>query len=236
MKKYITIFSVLLLLTACQAEAEQVGAVSQEPLKSLPFLVVDLDGDGFEYIPLEESEVYFDVDGDGLAERTQWVHPDDGFLYVISRQEDRVLDSVYSRVIAFFVDLMPKIQQYDKNKDSVYNSKDSIQLPRNKIYQELDFLIVQDKILQGIPSSKDEDIIPCSFDSFSFSSSDEMFLSCLSGRKYKVEERIFEYEDSNVRWKTMCDRLKKNYYHAIGSKKDYLKYCKQPNIKNGDMK
>lgn len=43
-------------------------------------LVLDLDGDGVETLALEPSGVRFDHDGDGIAERSGWVHPDDGLL------------------------------------------------------------------------------------------------------------------------------------------------------------
>jgi hypothetical protein len=43
-------------------------------------LLLDLDGDGIETTSLAQSRAYFDVDGDGFAERTGWVGADDGIL------------------------------------------------------------------------------------------------------------------------------------------------------------
>ncbi|WP_299891825.1 calcium-binding protein [uncultured Ruegeria sp.] len=43
-------------------------------------LVIDLDGDGIELTPLSGSQTYFDLNVDGFAERTGWVHSDDGLL------------------------------------------------------------------------------------------------------------------------------------------------------------
>lgn len=43
-------------------------------------LVLDLDGDGIELTSLAASGAYFDIDNDGLAERTGWVNSDDGLL------------------------------------------------------------------------------------------------------------------------------------------------------------
>jgi hypothetical protein len=49
-------------------------------------LIIDLDGDGIELTALGvageagASNVFFDYDGDGFAERTGWVKPDDGIL------------------------------------------------------------------------------------------------------------------------------------------------------------
>jgi hypothetical protein len=45
-------------------------------------LLLDLDGDGIETTSLAQSRAYFDVDGDGFAERTGWVGADDGILAV----------------------------------------------------------------------------------------------------------------------------------------------------------
>lgn len=43
-------------------------------------IVLDLDGDGVEINALSNSVAYFDVDGDGVRERTAWVNADDGLL------------------------------------------------------------------------------------------------------------------------------------------------------------
>ncbi|TDQ52352.1 M48 family metallopeptidase [Phaeovulum veldkampii] len=45
-------------------------------------LVIDLDGDGVELVSRANSNAYFDLDGDGFAEQTGWVKPDDGLLAV----------------------------------------------------------------------------------------------------------------------------------------------------------
>jgi len=43
-------------------------------------LILDLDGDGFEFVRRGNDDIYFDLDGDDFAERTAWVKGDDGFL------------------------------------------------------------------------------------------------------------------------------------------------------------
>ena len=43
-------------------------------------IVLDLDGDGVELVPLEKSTARYDIDGDGERERMAWAAPDDGFL------------------------------------------------------------------------------------------------------------------------------------------------------------
>ena len=43
-------------------------------------IVLDLDGDGVELVPLEESTAFYDINGDGYRERMAWASADDGFL------------------------------------------------------------------------------------------------------------------------------------------------------------
>jgi len=43
-------------------------------------IAIDLDGDGFEFINVDDSNVFFDVNGDGWKQRTSWVGADDGLL------------------------------------------------------------------------------------------------------------------------------------------------------------
>lgn len=45
-------------------------------------LVLDLDGDGVELSTLAATGALFDLDGDGFAEKTGWVRPDDGILAI----------------------------------------------------------------------------------------------------------------------------------------------------------
>jgi hypothetical protein len=53
----------------------------ESAIRRLDPLALDLDGDGFiGTVALEQSNVYFDLDGDGTAERTGWIRPEDGLL------------------------------------------------------------------------------------------------------------------------------------------------------------
>ncbi|MEM7011644.1 MAG: Ig-like domain-containing protein [Verrucomicrobiota bacterium] len=53
---------------------------------STPPVAIDLDGDGVEYLGVEEG-VQLDVDGDGLREQSAWVAPDDAIL-IYDRDND----------------------------------------------------------------------------------------------------------------------------------------------------
>ncbi|PCI57212.1 MAG: hypothetical protein COB36_02815 [Alphaproteobacteria bacterium] len=209
-------------LTACQAEDEQVSAVSQEPLKSLPFLVVDLDGDGIELIPLEESNVYFDVDGDGLAERTQWVHPDDGFLVVLEREEDIREKSVEKRIMLGLTNGLEKIIRHDLQQDGIFNDKDALEGTKDSFYWPITFSISRDKSKTGqLKSSYIRKL--CRVDSIQFSKKSKNIL-CKNGRVIRFYEINFDYEDSNVHWSGLCKMLKRSK-----STEEYKTRCK--NIK-----
>ena len=52
-------------------------------------LVLDLDGDGVETISRDQG-VYFDHAGDGFAEKTGWVSPDDGLLAIDLNKDGKI--------------------------------------------------------------------------------------------------------------------------------------------------
>ncbi len=54
-------------------------------------IVLDLDGDGVELVPLEESTAFFDMNGDGYRTRMAWAAADDGFL-VYDRDGDGMIE------------------------------------------------------------------------------------------------------------------------------------------------
>jgi hypothetical protein len=56
-------------------------------------LIIDLDGDGVETVDVSQSRAFFDMDGDGFAERTSWVEADDGLL-VLDRDGNGKIDDV----------------------------------------------------------------------------------------------------------------------------------------------
>lgn len=63
---------------ALQKEVEPKYAAAK--LNQSSPLVMDLDGDGVELLQLGSANSYFDLDQDGIAERTGWVWSDDGLL------------------------------------------------------------------------------------------------------------------------------------------------------------
>ena len=166
------------------------------------FLVVDIDHDGPELLTLENSNIYFDVDGDELAERTEWIHPDDGFLAVFSIEDYKYLKSVDEIILGFFSNGMEKIKANDKNKDGVYNNND------HDVDEGLAFFISQDKESRGFPDATGKRFLACEFQKFEIGKKGMPHtLFCTKGKKYKVYEKTFEYEDSNVFWNGLCEML-----------------------------
>jgi hypothetical protein len=56
-------------------------------------IAIDLDGDGIKTISIGLSHVNFDITGDGVAERTGWLSPNDAFL-VIDSNGNKKIDGV----------------------------------------------------------------------------------------------------------------------------------------------
>ncbi|QPH54667.1 calcium-binding protein [Pontivivens ytuae] len=89
-------------------------------------LVIDLDGDGIELTPLIGSQSYFDLDGDGFAEQTGWVGPDDGLL-VLDRNANNFIDDIYE----LFGDTdghahgFSRLAELDTDGNGIINSSDA---------------------------------------------------------------------------------------------------------------
>jgi Ca2+-binding RTX toxin-like protein len=54
-------------------------------------IILDLDGDGIEMVDADTSNVHFDMNKDGVADRTGWVGADDGLL-VLDRNGNGIID------------------------------------------------------------------------------------------------------------------------------------------------
>ncbi len=105
-------------------------------------LVIDLDGDGFEITSVMNG-VYFDDNNEGLAEKTQWVSPDDGLLAIDLNGDGIINDG--SELFGTST-IMPDgslaksgfeaLMQYDTNGDGVIDENDDM-YSRLLIWQDL---------------------------------------------------------------------------------------------------
>ncbi|MEZ5996460.1 MAG: cadherin domain-containing protein [Hyphomonadaceae bacterium] len=90
-------------------------------------IVLDLDGDGLELVDFAGSSVQFDMDGDGVLDRSGWVSADDGFL-AIDRNGDGQITG--GQEIAFAQDLdgavsdLEGLRAFDTNANGFIDAGD----------------------------------------------------------------------------------------------------------------
>ena len=99
-------------------------------------LVLDLDGDGVEVTSLLGSEVHFDYDGDGFAERTAWVSPDDGIL-VHDINADGLVTSASELFGSPSQDGFEVLEVLDTNGDGRIDAQDE-DFGELRVWQDLD--------------------------------------------------------------------------------------------------
>jgi hypothetical protein len=92
---------------------------------STPPIALDFDGDGVEFVSTAAG-VTFDYAGNGSAENTAWVGPDDGLL-VLDRNGDGVVNNGSEIVFARdgLTDLQGLAADFDSNKDGVFDANDA---------------------------------------------------------------------------------------------------------------
>jgi hypothetical protein len=106
-------------------------------------LILDLDGNGVQTLPLRGSGIYFDHDSNGIAEKTGWVSPSDGLL-VIDLNQNGVIDhgrELFGNHSRLSDDELAEhgfaaLAKYDSNRDRKIDAKD-LAWSRLKIWQDL---------------------------------------------------------------------------------------------------
>lgn len=95
---------------------------------SVPPIVLDLDGDGIELVSYEGSTIDFDMDFDGIKDRTGWVAADDGLL-ALDRNGNGTIDDVSE--ISFIEDLVGAasdiegLRGFDSNANGLLDAGDA---------------------------------------------------------------------------------------------------------------
>ena len=100
---------------------ESEGQVWRPP--SCP-LILDLDGDGIELTSLENSDVYFDIDGDGFREKTGWLKSDDGLL-VFDRNNDGYINDISELFGNQTTGGFTELRELDSNNDGQITAADN---------------------------------------------------------------------------------------------------------------
>lgn len=92
-------------------------------------IVLDLDHDGIELVPLDKSSTYFDYNGDGAVGHTAWIGPGDGLL-VFDDDLSGTVNSASEFVFTLWSDIAQRDMwalrlRFDTNKDGVLSAFDA---------------------------------------------------------------------------------------------------------------
>ena len=104
--------------------------LSYEPSQSqtAPPVILDLDGDGVTTTQLAGDNVRFDMDGDGVLDRTGWVGGGDALL-ALDRNSDGKINDISE--ISFVADLpgaktdLEGLRAFDSNRDGLLSAADT---------------------------------------------------------------------------------------------------------------
>ena len=103
-------------------------------------VILDLDGDGVELVPLEDSTAFFDIDGDGYRERMAWAAPDDGFL-AYDKNDDGVIAENDELSFVSYLDGaatdLEGLRHFDTDGDGNLDADDP-EWGRFRVWQDLD--------------------------------------------------------------------------------------------------
>ena len=99
-------------------------------------LVLDLDGDGLELTARTNLSPVFDLDGDGFAEQTGWVRPDDGLL-VYDQNGNGQIDDIGELFGSPTTSGFAELAAHDTNADGVIDANDAI-FSSLRVWQDLD--------------------------------------------------------------------------------------------------
>ena len=87
-------------------------------------IVLDLNSDGVQLTGLEGSNVYFDLNADGFAERTGWVSAQDGLL-ALDHDGNGLIDDIGDLFGSAAQDGFTMLRAYDSNSDGLISSADA---------------------------------------------------------------------------------------------------------------
>ncbi|WOQ86427.1 calcium-binding protein [Vibrio cholerae] len=82
-----------------QGDAVHEGSNNSDRQRRIDPLVLDLDGDGLDFLSLDNSQAKFDLTGNGFATHTSWLSGDDGFLAIDKNNDGSInnIDELFGR-------------------------------------------------------------------------------------------------------------------------------------------
>ncbi len=99
-------------------------------------LVIDLDGGGIETIAITNSNAYFDLDGDGIAERVGWISPNNGIL-VVDGNNNGQIDGISELFGSPEITGFEEMKTNDTNNDNIIDANDEI-FNQIKVWRDID--------------------------------------------------------------------------------------------------
>lgn len=91
-------------------------------------IAVDLNGDGFDFINVDDSNVFFDVTGDGWKQRTAWVGANDGLLAFDSDGNGKIETSGEISFVGYKDGAQSDLEglsAFDTNSDGIFSALDA---------------------------------------------------------------------------------------------------------------
>ena len=105
------------------ANPAQEGSNNANRTRRIDPLILDLDGDGLEFINLNTSKAKFDLTGDGFATHTSWVSKDDGLL-ALDKNNDNKINDIDELFGSESVTGFEELAELDTNQDGKINVQD----------------------------------------------------------------------------------------------------------------
>jgi|GEM_PF-2623061 len=87
-------------------------------------LILDMNNNGIETTGLYDTKVFFDIDGDGFAEKVGWVKPTEGLL-AIDTNGNGIIDDITELFGDDKMAAFDKLRKFDSNHDGKINSSDT---------------------------------------------------------------------------------------------------------------
>lgn len=88
-------------------------------------IAIDLNGDGIQTTNLTQSDVNFDLDGDGFAQNTGWLSSDDGFIAVDLNGDGKINNGTELFGSNQVGDGFAKLALFDSDANGVVNANDN---------------------------------------------------------------------------------------------------------------
>ena len=91
-------------------------------------IAIDLNGDGFHFTDVDDSNVFFDVNGDGWRRRIAWNNPQDGFIAYDKDGDGKISEFDELSFVPYDAsgqtDLEALRNAFDSNNDGVFSAAD----------------------------------------------------------------------------------------------------------------